>query len=218
MRKIFFLTFILTIPLITLFSQYSYARMVLHDFEEDAQGWAIPRWSCEKNDYSCKVVNISHDVASLGKGSLKLEVDFKKDSWYAAVTEVEGPFDLSKYKTIACDVFLPEGAPEGIEARIALSVGENWLWIETEDPVELVPNKWVTIKAGLRSGSNDWKTVEMIERMGKDGKFRGNVKHEYNVPMTDAYRADVRTIAVRAEAYRVDYRGPIYVDNMRVQE
>ena len=38
--------------------------------------------------------------------------------------------DLSQYRVIRADLYLPEDAPMGLKAKIILTVGDNWKFVE----------------------------------------------------------------------------------------
>lgn len=194
------------------------AEQVLYGFEAGDQGWSIPDWANERADYVCKVAGVSTDFASEGTHSLKLMVDFPGKSWGAAIVEGEAPFDLTKYSTLLCDVYIPEGAPSKIFARLIVKVGNEWKWTEMSRPPSLKPGEWTTVSADLKPGSKDWKRVEMIDKVESDGKIHGKVRKEVVIDITDEFRQDVKSMALRVESDRKEYSGPVYIDNIRVAE
>jgi hypothetical protein len=168
---------------------------VLFDFENDVQGWEIPDWAYEKPDHVQKEINFSDKVASEGNGSLEIEVDFPGGRWTGAIIEIMQYFDWTDYNRIACDVYLPEGAPLGLKGKIILTVGDSWKWVEMSRSFGLKPGQWVTMSADLKPGSIDWRRIEV----------------------NDAFRQDVRKIDIRVESNnKPAYTGPIYIDNVRV--
>ncbi|MFH1783889.1 MAG: glycan-binding surface protein [bacterium] len=173
--------------------------MQVSDFEGSLEGWEIPHWTKLKTDHVGKSVSVSDKKASSGKSSLELLTDFPGDDWNGAVVEVMQFSDWAPYGRVSADVYLPENAPLGINARIILTVGEGWKWTEMKNLQRLEPGKWVTIMADLKAGSVDWK--------GRHG-------------VDDSFRRDVRKVVVRFEAYggRAVYNGPVYLDNIRLTE
>jgi hypothetical protein len=168
---------------------------ILYSFDRDAEGWCVPDWTSDKPDYVAKSSEVTADFKSQGKSSLKLTADFPGKVWTAAIVEVEEYLNLSAYDKIACDVYLPEGAPEGLKAKLILTVGEEWRFTEMSRSIFLLPGKWITVSASLKPNSDDWK--------------RGAID--------DRFRADVRKIAIRIESNRGPvYSGPVYIDNIRV--
>jgi hypothetical protein len=168
---------------------------VLFSFEKDTQGWEVPEWALEQQDYVGKSVEASSDFSKTGDKSLKLIANFPGKVWTAAIAEDFEYFDWTPYKEIACDVYIPKEAPTGLKAKLILTVGENWKFTEMSRSIPLVPGEWVTISASLVPGSEDWKKTVV----------------------DDDFRKDVRKLAVRIESNRQPvYDGPIYLDDFRV--
>lgn len=169
---------------------------VLFGFEDDLQGWEIPDWVQQKEDYVGKNISLSKDYASQGEYSLKLDVNFPGGGiWTAALVEIMQYFDWSKYSAISVDIYIPTGATDRLKGKIILTVGEDWSWIEMSRTIRLEPGKWTTIEANFLAGSKDWR--------------------QYNP--TDQLRADVRKIAIRVDSDKYPvYSGPIYIDNIRL--
>lgn len=169
---------------------------VIYDFEGDVQGWEIPDWSYEQDDYVGETIDVSGDFASCGNESLMLTANFPGGSWKGAIIEVMEYMDWTPYSTISCDVLVPPSAPEGLRAKIILTVGDDWAWTEMSRSEKLIPGEWVTISGNLLPGSMDWKRTNP----------------------TDEFRADVRKIDIRIESNKKpEYNGPVFVDNIRVE-
>lgn len=166
------------------------------DFEmPDLNGWELPQWVLGKTDYVAKEVSFSEEVSSKGKGSMKVVSDFPGGQWTAALVEIEQYLDLSHYRVVRADIYLPPDAPVGLKAKLILTVGDNWKFIEMSRSVPLVPGEWATITANIEPGSYDWKRV---------------------VP-DEEFAEDVRKIAIRIESNRKpQYSGTIFIDNVRV--
>ena len=172
------------------------AEKVLFGFEEKIPNWEIPDWCLEKPDYVGESIAISNKFAKEGKSSLELMVNFPGAKWTATYVEIQQYFDWTLYKTISADIFLPKEAPFGLQARIILTVGEDWAWTEMARLVKLMPGEWTTITASIVPGSADWRRTEI----------------------TDKFRADVRKLGIRIESnMRPVYSGPIYIDNIKVE-
>ncbi|HPN73548.1 MAG TPA: hypothetical protein PKZ41_06075 [Candidatus Omnitrophota bacterium] len=167
-----------------------------YDFERgDLAGWEVPQWAEGKNDYVAKKAEISQDFASKGTSSMKVTADFPGGYWTAALVEIQQYLDLSKYRVISVDVYLPADAPVGLNAKLILTVGDNWRFVEMNRSFPLMPGEWVTITASLEPGSYDWKRVVPDEKFAED----------------------VRKIAVRIESNnKPKYTGVVYIDNVRV--
>ncbi len=168
---------------------------VLFGFEKDAQGWEIPDWALEQEDYVAKTISVSKDVAKEGKQSLKVMTAFPGKMWTAALVEDFEYFDWTPYKAISVDVYVPKEAPTGLKAKIVLTVGENWKWTEMARSVTLVPGEWLTLTVSIAPGSEDWKKTVVDEE----------------------FRKDVRKVSVRVESNKKpEYSGPIYIDNFKL--
>ena len=126
---------------------------------------------------------------------LKMDTEFPGGRWTGAIVEIMQYFDWSQYKYVACDIFIPQDAPNGLKGKMILTVGDSWKWVEMSKSMKLIPGKWVTIKADVTPGSIDWRRVEV----------------------DDGFREDVRKIDIRVESNnRPTYTGPIYIDNVRL--
>lgn len=171
------------------------AEVILFDFEGGLEGWDIPDWAYEKPDHAQKEINPSTKYAKTGKQSLEMAVDFSGGRWMGAIVEIMQYFDWSAYNAVACDMYIPADAPAGLKAKIILTIGDSWKWVEMSRSHTLVPGEWVTLKGDLMPGSIDWRRTQV----------------------DDAFRQDVRKIDVRVESNgRPAYTGPIYIDNVRV--
>ena len=58
----------------------------------------------------------------------------------------------------------------------------------------------------------------MVDKVESDGKIHGKVSKEIVIDITDEFRADIKAIAVRFESDRKEYKGSVYIDNIRVSE
>ena len=167
-----------------------------YDFETtDLNGWEVPQWALGKSDYVVEEAVFSEEVASKGKGSMKIDTAFPGGIWSASLVEIQQYLDLSNYRVIKADLYLPPDAPIGLKAKIIITVGDTWKFVEMSRSVPLIPGEWATITANIEPGSYDWKRV---------------------VP-DEAFAEDVRKIAIRIESNRQpQYAGPIFIDNVRV--
>jgi len=165
-----------------------------YSFESDLNGWEIPMWTQGKTEYVATDVEVSSDVATEGTSSMKAAVGFPGGIWAAGLIEIEHYINLSHYRVISADIYLPPDAPEGLKAKLILTVGNNWKFVEMSRSIPLIPGEWSTITANIEPGSYDWKRV---------------------VP-DEEFAADVRKIAIRIESNRKPaYSGPVYIDNIR---
>ncbi|MBD3426396.1 MAG: hypothetical protein GF409_04090 [Candidatus Omnitrophica bacterium] len=170
-------------------------QTVLFSFEDGLQGWEIPDWAYEKPDHVQKEISPSADFASEGAQSLKMDVEYPGGRWTGGIVEIMQYFDWTDYSKIACDIYLPKDAPLGLRAKMILTVGDSWKWVEMSRSFGLVPGQWVTLTADITPGSIDWRRIQVDE----------------------SFRADIRKIDIRVESNnRPAYTGPIYIDNVRV--
>jgi len=177
----------------------SYSReIVLYSFEKDPQGWEIPDWALDKSDHVAKQIGVSEFQASDGKTSLQMDTEFKGGaSWEGAYIErVIDVTDWSPFKYLSVDVFLPKDAPQGLRARIILTVGEEWKWTEMNKAILLTPGEWTVIKADLMPDSLAWRRF-----------------------ITDSFRSDIRKMGIRIESNgKIAYKGPVYIDNIKLSD
>jgi hypothetical protein len=172
-------------------------EVILFDFEKGLEGWEIPDWAFEKPDHAQKDLEASKDFAKTGSQSLKMTVDFPGGRWTGGIVETMQYFDWTAYNTIAFDMYIPADAPLGLKAKMILTVGDAWKWIEMSKEYPLVPGEWVTVKADLLPGSIDWRRIQV----------------------DDAFRQDVRKLDIRVVSDgRPAYTGPVYIDNIRVMK
>ena len=168
---------------------------VLFSFENGTDGFEIPDWAYEKPDHIQKEISLSDKVASNGKNSLEVIAEFPGGRWTGAIVEIMQYFDWSDYSQIAVDFYLPADAPLGLKAKLILTVGDSWKWVEQSKSISLKPGEWVTLTANLKPGSIDWRRVEV----------------------DDAFRSDVRKLDIRVESNnKPAYTGSFYIDNIRV--
>jgi len=168
---------------------------ILFDFESIDMDWEIPSWASDKSDHVARDLTVTQGMASEGKGSIELYVDFPKDAWTAAYIEITQNFDLSEYSDLAADIYIPDSCPKDLRAKFIVTVGKDWRFVEMSRRRPLVPGKWTTITADISDNSHDWqRTVVNTE-----------------------FRKDIRKLGIRIEANAgPSYSGPIYVDNIRV--
>jgi hypothetical protein len=170
---------------------------VLFSFEGSTDYWEIPDWAAEKEDHVAKSIESSKECASAGSSSLKVNTNFPGKIWTSAVIEYAEFMDWTPYKRVSCDIYIPKEAPEGLKAKIVLTVGEDWRFTEMSTAIFLIPGRWTTVSASLLPGTDDWKMTVV----------------------DDNFRKDVRKIVLRVESNKGPiYSGPIYIDNFRVEE
>jgi len=171
---------------------------MIYNCERYIQNWDIPDWSGAKDDYVSPILSIDKNFLKDGDPGLKLTVAFDGEKWSAGMIETIGRFDLTLYKAITCRIYLPRSAPKGINARITITVGDDYTWMEMKRPVALSPGRYTKVKAGLRYGNNKWKTTTGVVRM------------------TDWMKEDVRKVGIRVESNIVEYKGPVYITDIHL--
>jgi hypothetical protein len=194
--SIFFILFLL-VGYAPAFTDKAYSKeIVLYGFEKDPQGWEIPDWVLEKKDCVARQISVSEFHSSEGKYSLEVNSDFASNSlWQVAYVErVIDITDWTPFSYVSLDIFVPREAPQGLRARIILTVGNEWKWVEMNKPVLLMPGEWTVIKADITSESRNWR------------KFIDN-----------DFRSDIKKLGIRIESNgKISYKGPIYIDNVRL--
>jgi len=170
---------------------------VLFGFESGLQGWDVPDWAYEKPDHVQKNIGVSNKHANEGTQSLEISAEFPGGRWTGAIVEIMQYFDWSDYSKLACDIYLPEGAPKGLKGTIILTVGDTWKWVEMSKSTALVPGEWVTVSGDLTPGSIDWRRIQV----------------------DDNFRRDIRKVDIRVDSNnKPAYTGPFYIDNVRVEK
>lgn len=174
--------------------------MRLYDFETDIQDWYIPEWCFKKDDNAAVMVSVSKEKASTGQLSLKLGCKFLPLVYSQAYTEVskkDGFYDLTGYKDIKADVFVPKEATKKFKGELVLTIlteDEEWEWTEVRKPISLVNGEWTMVSANIHVESTDWKQQ-----------------------ITKEKRSRVKRIGVRVSTYDNTYTGPVYIDNIRLE-
>ncbi|MFA6141896.1 MAG: hypothetical protein WC738_01185 [Candidatus Omnitrophota bacterium] len=194
-----FIILLITIFLLANLSGISYSKeIVLYSFEKDPQGWEIPDWTQAKQDYVGRQISVSEFNASEGKYSLEFDVEFSGGPrWEGAYVErVIDVTDWTPFNYLSVDIFFPKNAPQGLRARVILTVGEEWKWTEANKAYPLTPGEWTVIKLDLTASSMAWR------------KF-----------IDDSFRSDVKKMGIRIESNgKITYKGPIYVDNVKLSD
>lgn len=173
-------------------------EITLYTFEKDPQGWEIPDWATAKQDHVARSLSVSEFNASEGSYALELDTDFSAlPGWQGAYVErVVDVTDWSPFSFVSADVFLPNGAPRGLRAKIILTVGEDWKWTEMNRSIPLTPGEWTIVRVDLTPESRAWRRF-----------------------IDDGFRADVKKMGIRIESNgKVQYRGPIYIDNVKLSD
>jgi len=161
MRKLkIFIILLITITCLACVPDISHSKeVILYSFEKDPQGWEIPDWALAKKEYAGRQISVSEFNASEGKYSLEFDVEFSgTPQWEGAYVErLMDVTDWSPFGYLSVDIFLPKNAPQGLRARVILTVGENWKWTEANKAYPLAPGEWTVIKLDLTPNSMSWR-------------------------------------------------------------
>lgn len=173
------------------------AEIVIYGFEGSLDGWAIPEWAQVSADYVGEECLVSQAHAREGQKALELRTAFPGDRWAGAYVERQvETADWSPFGRLTVDVYLPEGAPTGLGAKVILTIGDQWQWTEMNRVIPLQPGSWTTIAVNLKPGSMDWKFFP-----------------------DEAFRKDIRKVGVRIESDKDPlYHGSVFLDNVRLAE
>lgn len=194
-----FIILLITIACLTATPDISHSKeVVLYSFEKDPQGWEMPDWTLTKNEYVGRQISVSEFNSSDGKYALEFDVEFSNSpQWEGAFIErICDVTDWSPFSYLSVDIFLPKNSPQGLRARVILTVGEGWKWTEANKAYPLTPGEWTVIKLDLTSNSMSWR------------KF-----------IDDSFRSDIRKMGVRIESNgKIAYKGPVYVDNVKLSD
>ena len=173
------------------------AEIVIYGFEDGLDGWATPDWAKTSPDYVAKDLAISTDHVEEGAQALKLWADFPGTRWTGAYVEHQVEVtDWTPFGRLSVSVYLPPGAPSGLQGKIILTVGEKWEWTEMNRGIPLTPGKWTALSVNLKPGSMDWKFFP-----------------------DEQFRRSVQKIGVRVESNKDPvYSGAIFIDNIRLAE
>ncbi len=172
-------------------------EIVIYGFENTVEGWTIPEWAKSSADYVGQECLISEAHAAEGRHALELRTVFPGERWAGAYIEREVEVtDWSVFSRLLADIYLPESAPGGLEAKIILTVGDQWRWTEMNRSIPLRPGAWTTIAVTLTPGSMDWKFFP-----------------------DETFRTNIRKIGIRVESNDGPvYRGSVFIDNVRLAE
>ncbi|MDD5634401.1 MAG: hypothetical protein PHW46_03895 [Candidatus Omnitrophica bacterium] len=186
-----------------------FAKPEIHfDFESDTEGWDVPDWAMEQEDHVGKILEVSDEKALKGDKSLKLICAFPGSEWTAGVVEYVMDMDLSGYKSISADIFLPKEAKGGLyKARIILVAGPWWI-IEQRYPVPLKTGQWTEVTAKLDVTPEE--ELMFWKRKTIEASLPANINN-------------VRKIVIRIE-YDANpshagppYEGAVYIDNIAIK-
>ena len=196
--KIFIILLITLAPSLLLAGNSYPKEVVMYSFEKDPEGWEIPDWALAKKDHVARQLGVSEFQVSNGKYALEVDVDFSGGKgWEGAYVErVIDVTDWSPFSYLSADIYLPKDAPQGLRARVILTVGDNWKWTEMNKSSALTPGEWTVLKVDLTPNSMAWRRF-----------------------IDDSFRSDVKKLGIRIESNgKIAYKGPIYIDNVKLSD
>lgn len=177
-------------------------RVVIHSFEEDAQGWRMPDWPDGNKDPGGVTYQVarSDTTASQGRWSLEVPVNLRSGARSQAFVGVSPAADWTLLRKVAVDVYLPATAPTGLDAALYL-MGDEWRWMVMAGDTALAPGEWVTVEGYLSGpeGARDWGVAEE--------DLLAALKHVIDIGVRIA----------NGEAEHPGYLGPLYLDSFRVE-
>ncbi|MCM8786069.1 MAG: DUF5060 domain-containing protein [Candidatus Omnitrophica bacterium] len=183
-----FLSFFIFVNFI--FSQYSTTDFpkenTFFNFEEDIQLWKI---TPIKNN-CVKEVNFSNEKYIGGKRSLEI----KLENYGEGSVEKEFFKDLSVYKNIIFNIYIPKEAPDDIKICFFLQDNE-WLWYQT--PLfSLKKDQWNKITINVEPQSTFWE----------------NIGHSQ--PWSEKTICNIRKIGIKI-FFNTNFTGSIYIDEIK---
>jgi len=181
---------------------------ITFDFENDTQNWNIADWAGEQKDCVAKSLELSNEKVSKGANSLKIMCAFPGDKWTQVPLEFVRDMDLTGYKSISADIFLPKQARSSLfQARIILTVGP-WWFVEMKAPVPLRHGEWTTVTAKLDVSDLDEAGLWRVK--DKSQGLLANINRVRKITVRIEYNASTKN----ADA---PYKGPVYVDHIVIE-
>ncbi|MFN4227214.1 MAG: DUF5060 domain-containing protein [Candidatus Ratteibacteria bacterium] len=173
-----------------IYSQYSATDFpkenIFFDFEEDIQLWKI---TSIKNN-CVKEVKFSNEKYIGGKRSLEI----KLENYGEGSVEKEFFKDLSIYKNIIFNIYIPKEAPDDVKICFFLQDNE-WLWYQT--PLfSLKKDQWNKITINVEPQSTFWE----------------NVGHPQ--PWSEKTICNIRKIGIKI-FLNTKFTGSIYIDEIK---
>lgn len=164
--------------------------------EKTRHNWSMPGWALYDRDYCSQKDDLNAKILRVHRKTIELSVNFTGDDWSAGIIENEGSFDLSGHHTLSCEIYIPETAPNWLEARFVL-IGPNNEWTEMKTPAVLKPGEWIKLNAKIDLKGHSWET-------------KNNLKY-----LTKSFLSDVNKICIRIESDKIRFFGPVYIQNIK---
>ena len=165
---------------------FSAKEDVFFDFEDETHLWKI---TTIKNN-CVEEVNLTKEKFLSGEKSLKIKLVLPGEG------SVEKDFykDLSNYKNIIFNIYIPLDAPDDIKVCFFLQDSE-WLWYQT--PLfSLKKDQWNKITVNVEPGSPFWE----------------NIGHSQ--PWSEKTIANIRKIGIKIFS-NTKYNGAIFIDDIK---
>lgn len=159
-----------------------------YDFERSAAGW-------DTDEVERPALRLSEERASSGKRSLML------DEGVLAVRRFRctRPQNWTRATSLSFDVYLPADAPGTVQTA-AYVAGSEHRWFQAMGETFLTAGRWTHVRIELAAEPTRWRPVE------------------HQRPWDVAARADVAEFGIKVFGYGVEYRGPIWLDNVRIEQ
>ncbi|MEZ0536284.1 glycosyl hydrolase [Caldicellulosiruptoraceae bacterium PP1] len=174
---------------------------IIYDFEKDTMGWS-KAWGGAFDSEKIVPVEYSNDLKTKNNvGSLKVYTNYSGGDWEEANISVTfkkdgSKFDLSKYKKIEYDVYLPDPNNWSKDGILKIGSALNNKWADIGDFVDYVVPE---IKDKKTINGVEYAVIHRVDQF-KDGVDRANSTN----------------LVIRFGSWKLIYKGPIYIDNIKV--
>ena len=170
-----------------------------YGFEIGKDRWNAPGWADGNQDVEGRTVQPEVDgtVARGGSRSLRVSANlaegrFSQLFWMTPVGE-----DWSRFSRVRGWIYLPNGAPTGLLARVQLT-GADWKYREFAQDVRLVPGRWNEVGADLTAAAaSAWNCT------------RGELESALRWVVGFGFK-------VHNQGSSVGYRGPLFLDDVQL--
>ena len=123
--------------------------IVFFDFENKGDIWQ----TCPGEYNTVNSVNLSDEVVLGGESSLKIEMEFPGEACIGKVFSS----NLSKYRALRLNLYIPGNAPEDLQVLVFLQDGE-WKWYQTK-LIALRAGKWNRLNLDVLPESKVWQNI-----------------------------------------------------------
>ena len=159
-----------------------------YDFERTAAGW-------DTDEAERPALKLSAAHASRGTRSLMLDEGLLAVRRFRCVR----PQDWTRARTLTYDVYVPTDAPRTVQTAVYVADSEHH-WYQAMGEGFLTPGRWTHVRIEIAAEPGRWRPI---------GHQR---------PWEPAARGDIAEFGIKVFGYGVDYRGPVWIDNVRVEQ